>query len=97
MKVLNIEILLDYSKKHPETGQVLASWLVIARAATWKTPLEIKQRYPRASILGNNRVVFDIKGGSHRLISVINYPFSILEIRFIGTHVEYDKVNAEKI
>jgi mRNA interferase HigB len=61
---------------------------------TWKTPQQIKIDYPSASFLADNRVVFNIKGNSYGLIVKINYDFGIVWIRFIGTHAEYDKINA---
>ena len=65
--------------------------------AAWTNPHEVKDRYPKASIIGNNRVIFDICGGSYRLIVHIKYGFQTVIIRFIGTHAEYDRINAEEI
>ena len=60
-------------------------------------PNELKKEYPSASILEDNRIVFNIKGNNYRLIVKINYEYKIIWIRFIGTHGEYDKINANKI
>ena len=57
----------------------------------------IKKEYPSASILNDNRIVFNIKGNSYRLIVRINYNYQMIWIRFIGTHAEYDKINANEI
>ena len=63
----------------------------------WKNPNEVKKEYPSASILNDNRIVFNIKGNNYRLIVRINYNYQMIWIRFIGTHAEYDKVNANEI
>ena len=63
----------------------------------WRNPKEIKKVYPSASFLVDNRVVFNIKGNKYRLIVKINYDYSIIWIRFVGTHAEYDKIDATKI
>jgi len=66
--------------------------------ADWKTPQDVKAQSPKASILSNNRVVFDIKGGSYRLVVAIDYKYrQAVYIRLVGTHDEYDKINAEEV
>jgi mRNA interferase HigB len=68
-----------------------------ARRANWKSPQDIKTAYRTASILRNNRVVFNIKGNTYRLVIAVKYEFQIVYIRFVGTHVAYDKIKAEKV
>jgi mRNA interferase HigB len=63
----------------------------------WKNSNQIKKEYPTASILGGNRVVFNIKGNNYRLIVKINFHYQLMWIRFIGTHKEYDRIDANKI
>ena len=63
----------------------------------WTNPTKIKIEYPSASFLANNRVIFNIKGNHYRLIVKINYDYQMIWIRFIGTHAEYDKINANTI
>ena len=75
----------------------MKAWFQEASKAEWTTPNEIKSEYPSASIVGNDRIVFNIKGNAYRLIVKINYDYQMIWIRFIGTHAEYDKVNAKKI
>ncbi len=65
--------------------------------AAWEGPKEIKLEYPSASFLADNRVVFNIKGNHYRLIVRINYDYQMIWIRFVGTHAEYDKINAKTI
>jgi mRNA interferase HigB len=75
----------------------LKTWYETAKTSDWKNPNEIKKTYSNASILRDNRVVFNIKGNSYRLIVKFNYERQWAFIRFVGTHAEYDKINAETI
>lgn len=75
----------------------LKAWYHEAKQATWNNPNEIKQQYRSASIVGDNRVVFNICGNKYRLIVKINYKTQWIFIRFVGTHKEYDRVDATKI
>ena len=75
----------------------MKSWFAIATKANWATPQDVKLRFPKVSILGDNRAVFNIAGGSYRLVVKFNYPYRIGYIRFIGTHEEYDGINSEEI
>lgn len=97
MRVIAKKILRDFWLKHPACEQQLKSWYNEAEIATWKTPNEIKRDYPSASILENNRIVFNIKGNNYRLIIKLNYHYQMVWIRFIGTHAQYDKIDAATI
>jgi len=97
VRIIAIKRLKDFRKKHPDAEQPLRAWYSEASKADWKKPSEILKVYRTASILLNNRVVFNIKGNDYRLIVTINYAYRIVYIRFVGTHKEYDKINAEEI
>ncbi len=97
MRVIAKKRLIEFWGKNKKSKQPLAAWYYEAKKAHWKNPAEIKQNYKSASILKDNRVVFNISGNSFRLIVKINYKFGIIYIRFIGTHSEYDNINAEEI
>jgi mRNA interferase HigB len=97
LRVIAKKTLRDYWEKHPDCEQQLKAWYQEAEDAYWKGPNEIKRDYPAASILENNRVVFNIKGNHYRLIVKINFSYGMLWIRFVGTHAEYDKIDATKI
>ena len=97
VRVIAKKKLRDYYNKHKETKNQLEAWHREAKNAEWKNPQEIKEKYAPASIIGGNRVVFKIKGNKYRLVTKINYQMKIVYIRFIGTHKEYDKINAEEI
>lgn len=97
VRVIAIKALKDFWKKHPEAELPLRAWYVEAKNADWKKPADITRLYRTTSILTNNRVVFNIKGNDYRLVVAINYEYKIVYIRFIGTHKEYDKINAKEI
>lgn len=97
MRVISRKPLRDFGIKHPAAQAELEAWYAEARAASWTTPANVKAKYGSASILKNGRVVFNICGNKYRLIARINYDFQIVFIRFVGTHKEYDKVDAEDV
>jgi mRNA interferase HigB len=94
VRIIAKSTLRDFWIIHRDCEEQLKSWYDEAEKSNWISPNEIKLDYPSASILQDNRVVFNIKGNSYRLIVKINYKFGIVWIRFIGTHGEYDKINA---
>jgi mRNA interferase HigB len=75
----------------------LKAWYADALKAKWSTPQDIKDQYANASVIGNNRVVFNIKGNDYRLIVSIAYRQAMVFVKFIGTHAEYDKIDAETV
>ena len=87
----------DFWLKHPDCEQKLKAWYQEADEAEWKNPKKIKKDYPSASILEGNRAVFNIKGNHYLLIVKNNYSYGMVWIRFIGTHAQYDKIDATKI
>lgn len=97
MRIISRKTLREFWEKHNDCEEQLKSWHRETEKANWKNPNELKREYPSASILENNRVVFNIKGNSYRLIVKINFDYKIIWIRFIGTHAEYDKINATNI
>ena len=97
MRVIAKKILRDFWLKHNHCESHLKSWYHEAYKSKWVTPNTIRKEFPTASFLKDNRVVFYIKGNDYRLIVKINYDYGIIWIRFIGTHKEYDKINANKI
>ncbi|MEQ9466776.1 MAG: type II toxin-antitoxin system HigB family toxin [Ekhidna sp.] len=97
MRVIAKKILRDFWARHEDAEQALKTWYREASKADWKNPNEVKNQYIKASILKNNRVVFNICGNSYRLIVKINYDRSWVFVRFIGTHSEYDNVDVGNI
>ena len=97
MRVISRKTLREFWEKHNDCEEQLKSWHRETEKANWNNPNELKREYPSASILENNRVVFNIKGNNYRLIVKINYDYKIIWIRFVGTHNEYDKIDANNI
>lgn len=75
-----------------DSEQPLKAWFVEVESADWKNPADLKGTFRNASILPQGRVVFNISGNKYRLIVRINYPFRVVYIRFVGTHLEYDRI-----
>ena len=75
----------------------LKAWVTEVKLAKWNTPQDVKNRYGNASIIANNRVVFNLKGNDYRLIVAIAYRTKYVYVKFIGTHAEYDKVDAATV
>ena len=75
----------------------LRAWSRHAKTAEWKSSNDLKQQYKNASIVGEGRVVFNIKGNTYRLVVAIDYDFQVIFIRFIGTHNQYDKIDVKTI
>ncbi len=97
LRVIAKRILREYWITHEDCEEQLKSWYQESSKAEWKNLHEVKAEYPSASILKDNRVVFNIKGNTYRLIVKFNFDYQMIWIRFIGTHAEYDKINANKI
>ena len=97
MRIISKKVLREFWEKHADSEQQLKSWFQETNGVEWKNTKQIKKEYPSASFLADNRVVFNIKGNKYRLIVKINYDYSMVWVRFIGTHAEYDKIDATKI
>lgn len=81
--------------EYADAEQPLKTWHSEARRADWKTPQEIKHQFRHASFLKGNRVVFNIAGNKYRLVVKVNYAYGIAYVRFVGTHKQYDAIDAE--
>jgi mRNA interferase HigB len=89
--------LRDFWLINADAEQPLKTWFREAEDADWATPHAVKDQYGNASVIGDSRIVFNIAGNKYRLIVKFNYPYRIGYIRFIGTHAEYDEIDAETI
>lgn len=97
MRVIARKTLKEYCAREPGAAGALNAWYSEAKAATWKSPADVKEKYRSASILKGGRIVFNIAGNKYRLIVRIDYACAIVFIRFVGTHKEYDKIDAEEV
>jgi mRNA interferase HigB len=97
MRVIAISSLRRFWEKHPAAEQPLKAWFDEASKASWTQPSDVKAQYRSASVLKNRRIVFNIKGNDYRLIVAIAYRLGIVYIKSIGTHAEYDRIDAETV
>jgi len=97
VRIIARKTLKDFLEKHPDAEQPLKVWHAEALHSAWVHPKDIKARYPAVRFLTGNRVVFNIKGNRCRLITHVRFDLGRVYIRFIGTHSEYDKVNAATV
>ena len=89
--------LRKFWEKHADSEQYLKTWYDTALNSAWKTPQDIKNEFAKSSILKNGRVIFNIKGNKYRLVVRFNFEKQWAFIRFIGTHEEYDRIDANSI
>jgi len=99
MRIISVKKIKDFwlDRKYRDSEQSLKAWYHEVKKDKWKNHSDIKNKYKSASILNNNRIVFNIRGNKYRLIVAINYKLEVVFIRFIGTHEEYNKINAKEI
>jgi mRNA interferase HigB len=97
MRIISKKTIKEYYLRNAIAKQPLLSWYKQIASGTWDSPQDLKRDFPSLSIIANNRIVFNVKGNSYRLIARVNFDFQIIWIRFIGTHAEYDKIDATKI
>jgi mRNA interferase HigB len=97
VKIFSRGTLRDFWKTHGNCELQLKTWYRETENSNWSSINDLKSEYPNASILKDNRIVFNIKGNDYRLIVKFNFEYQLAWIRFIGTHAEYDKINANEI
>ncbi|CUS04900.2 conserved protein of unknown function [Candidatus Promineifilum breve] len=97
MRIIALRTLREFWQNHPDIEQSLKNWHATAKAANWTSPADVVTDYRSASIIANNRIVFNIHGNRYRLITAVDYRRGIVYIRFIGTHRDYDKIDARTI
>lgn len=97
MRIIALGRLREFWKMHRDAEVPLRSWFAQASRADWGAPAEIKAAYRNASFIANNRVVFNIKGNDYRLVVAVHYNRRMIFVRFVGTHREYDRIDASTI
>ncbi|MCC7262483.1 MAG: type II toxin-antitoxin system HigB family toxin [Candidatus Latescibacteria bacterium] len=97
MRIIAKKTLRAFWEKYPDAEQPLRAWYEMARIADWHTPAALKAQIHTASLVGNDRVVFNVAGNKYRLVVAVNYPYQALYIRFVGTHGQYDQINAAEV
>lgn len=97
MRIFTEKTLKEYIEKRPETRTALQEWATIIKQSNWKCFADIRKTFADVSPVGNQHYVFNILGNNYRLVVVIKFTIHFVYIRFIGTHKEYDKINAREI
>ncbi len=97
MRIMAKRSLREFWERYPDARQPLLDWYKVVEHADWEAPRRIRERYSSASIIAGNRAVFNIKGNTYRLVVKVNYPYRVVYIRFIGTHAEYNAIDAGEV
>ena len=97
MRSIAKKALRELWERQPAAKGPLLAWYREVEHEDWATPADVKAKYGRASIIGSERVVFNIKGNGYRLVVRINYAYRIVYVRFVGTHADYDRVDVEEV
>lgn len=97
MNILKRQAIAEFYEKHADARTPLETWLAISKKAEWKNFNELSLAYPNAFPIGDSRVVFDIKGNKYRMVARVLFMYKQIQIKWIGTHADYDRINAVTI
>ena len=97
MRIIAKKTLREFWKRHPAAEGPLLAWYREVKHEDWAMPADVKAKFGSASIVGSDRVVFNVKGNDYRLVVRINYAYRIVYVRFVGTHADYDSVDVEEV
>lgn len=97
MRIVTFLRIKEFVEKYPDADIALRDWYKKTQNCEWKNFTDVKETFNTADYVGNNRFVFNIKGNQYRLIAIIIFASQKVYIRFIGTHKDYDKINASNI
>ncbi|MBL7149893.1 MAG: type II toxin-antitoxin system HigB family toxin [Candidatus Cloacimonetes bacterium] len=96
MIIVQRKVLNEFSRTYDDVSDQVSAFIKELERAKWKNPNHLKERFPKASILGNKCYVFDLKGNKYRVVVKINYKKQIVQIKWAGLHKEYDKINVKE-
>jgi mRNA interferase HigB len=94
MRVIARSVLVDHAHRHPETAVSFERWSRVVKAANWTSMDDIRRAAPKSKVLNRDRARFEVAGGDYRLIAAFDFRRQIAFVKFIGTHAEYDAIDA---
>ena len=94
MRIIAQRNIGSFIRVHPETEPALSRWTKIAKAAKWSSTAEVQSSFKGAKVINGERVRFEVAGGNYRMIVAFQFEFQVAFIKFIGSHAEYDRVDA---
>jgi mRNA interferase HigB len=94
MRIIARSTLAAFWKEHPETEASLSHWLSVTKTSSWTSAAEVRSAFSKAKVLDGERVRFEVAGGDYRLIVAFDFKRSIAFVKFVGTHAEYDRIDA---
>jgi mRNA interferase HigB len=97
VRIFNRSTVRAFGDKHVDARSALSAWFAELERASWTGPEDVERRYASASFLKGDRIVFNVKGNTYRVVVAVRYEFHAVYIRFIGTHAEYDAIDAETV
>ena len=97
MIIANKELLDDFVQSHANAAKPLNNWVEIVKAVRWTSHVDLKKTFPSADYVKNGRYVFNIGGNNFRIVAVVIFIGEVINIRFVGTHAEYDKIDCTTI
>lgn len=97
MRIVAVSHLKTFWQKHLDAEQSFLAWIDEVKKADWKSPADIKAQFRHASVLKSRRVVFNIRGNDYRLVVAVAYRYGALYIKFVGTHKQYDVIDADTV
>ncbi|MCP4545812.1 MAG: type II toxin-antitoxin system HigB family toxin [bacterium] len=97
MRIISRRALREFWERHPDARGSLDAWYADVKRADWEKPSDIKSIYANASLIGDDRVVFNVNGNRFRLVVLVRYQYKMVYIRFVGTHQDYDKIDVATV
>lgn len=97
MNVISRKVLAEFYKGHADAKEPLETWYRVSKKAVWKNFNEVQSAYPTADVVGDDRMVFNIKGNKYRLVVRFSFRYKAIQVKWIGTHTEYDDIDVLEV
>lgn len=97
MRIISKKPLREFWERNADAANPLDNWHKAVRREEWDSPIDLLANHPNARIIGRDRAIFNIRGNRYRLVVGVNYQYKIVYVRFIGTHAEYNRIDAESV